>query len=78
LLKLSNHGRAGGQKLEVSSQLPPNDEQLFALRVCFNHAHRYALQPEGWCDSGQLRQRKTTLAAAIANYRLALGDRVCS
>lgn len=54
-----------------------NDEQLSALRVSFDLAHRYALQPEGWLlFQGNYGSGKTHLAAAIANYRLAQGDRV--
>jgi len=54
-----------------------DDEQLSQLRVSFDLAQRYALQPDGWLlFQGNYGSGKTHLAAAIANYRLAQGDQV--
>lgn len=53
------------------------DEQRSGLRVAYDLAQRYAQQPEGWLlFQGNFGSGKTHLAAAIANHRLAQGDRV--
>ena len=53
-----------------------NEEQLSSLRVAFDLAQRYALQPEGWLLFQGNYGSGNAPAAAIANYRLAVGDQV--
>jgi len=54
-----------------------NENQLSALRAAYQLAHDYAGAPHGWLlFEGSYGCGKTHLAAAIANYRLALGEQV--
>jgi len=52
-------------------------EDLANLREAFHTARTFAERPSGWLAiTGRHRTGKTHLAAAIANYRMATGDRV--
>lgn len=54
-----------------------DDIQLAVLSKSHRHAWDYAQNPAGWLLlQGSVGSGKTHLAAAIANYRLALGDAV--
>ncbi|NDJ78319.1 MAG: ATP-binding protein [Chloroflexi bacterium] len=54
-----------------------NDEQRSVLAVSFDQARSYAQNPDGWLlFQGNYGSGKTHLAVAIANFRLALDERV--
>jgi DNA replication protein DnaC len=57
-----------------AGELQPGDAAN--LGRAYNAARQYAAQPEGWLVfTGDYGNGKTHLAAAVANYRVGLGDR---
>jgi DNA replication protein DnaC len=79
LHKLSNLDAVADKTFDTFALDLPGltDEQLSTLRASYDRALRYAEEPQGWLlFQGNYGSGKTHLAAAIANYRLALGEQV--
>lgn len=61
----------------ITDPMPYTPDQVAILQSCYEAAHHYATNPEGWLIfRGNYGSGKTHLAVAIANYRLALGESV--